>query len=115
MGMTHYLLDTNICIYIINKRPPEVFERFRRIKLMQLHIPTIVISELYFGIEKTSPINAMKLFSKTSLRRFLSPAFPLRLQSTPQKSAASSAGKEHPSVPMTSRSPPLLWPKIWSY
>jgi len=50
--MTHYLLDTNICIYIINKRPPEVFERFRRIKLMQLHIPSIVISELYFGLEK---------------------------------------------------------------
>jgi len=50
--MTHYLLDTNICIYIINKRPPEVFERFRRIKLMQLHIPTIVIFELYFGLEK---------------------------------------------------------------
>jgi tRNA(fMet)-specific endonuclease VapC len=50
--MTHYLLDTNICIYIINKRPPEVFERFRRIKLNQLHIPTIVISELYFGLEK---------------------------------------------------------------
>jgi len=50
--MTHYLLDTNICIYIINKRPPEVFERFRRIKLMQLHIPTIVIFELYFGLDK---------------------------------------------------------------
>jgi len=50
--MTQYLLDTNICIYIINKRPPEVFDRFRRIKLMQLHIPTIVIFELYFGLEK---------------------------------------------------------------
>jgi len=50
--MTHYLLDTNICIYIINKRPPEVFERFRRMKLMQLHIPTIVVFELYFGLEK---------------------------------------------------------------
>lgn len=50
--MTQYLLDTNICIYIINKRPPEVFDRFRSIKLMQLHIPTIVIFELYFGLEK---------------------------------------------------------------
>jgi len=50
--MRHYLLDTNICIYIINKRPPEVFERFRRMKLVQLHIPTIVVFELYFGLEK---------------------------------------------------------------
>jgi len=50
--MTRYLLDTNICIYIINKRPHEVYRRFREIQLQQLHIPTITIFELYYGLEK---------------------------------------------------------------
>lgn len=67
--MTHYLLDTNICIYIINKRPPEVFERFRRMKLMQLHIPTIVISELYFGLEKNQSHKRNEAF----LENFIAP------------------------------------------
>jgi len=67
--MTHYLLDTNICIYIINKRPPQVFERFRQIELMQLHIPTIVISELYFGLEK----NQSHKRNATFLENFIAP------------------------------------------
>jgi len=67
--MTHYLLDTNICIYIINKRPPEVFERFRQIELMQLYIPTIVISELYFGLEK----NQSHKRNGTFLENFIAP------------------------------------------
>ncbi len=67
--MTRYLLDTNICIYIINKRPPVVFERFRRIKLMQLHIPTIVISELYFGLEK----NQSHKRNASFLEKFIAP------------------------------------------
>jgi len=67
--MTRYLLDTKICIYIINKRPPEVFERFRRIKLKQLHIPTIVISELYYGIEK----NQSHKRNITFLENFIAP------------------------------------------
>ncbi len=52
--MTNYLLDTNICIYLIKKRPPEVFERFQQIQMKQLHIPTIVLFELYYGIEKNN-------------------------------------------------------------
>jgi len=67
--MIHYLLDTNICIYIINKRPPEVFERFRSIQLIQLHIPTIVISELYFGLEK----NQSHQRNATFLENFIAP------------------------------------------
>jgi len=67
--MIHYLLDTNICIYIINKRPPEVFERFRSIKLMQLHIPTIVISELYFALEK----NQFHQRNASFLENFIAP------------------------------------------
>jgi len=49
-----YLLDTNICIYLIKKCPPEVFKRFQQIQLQQLHIPTITVFELYYGIQKNN-------------------------------------------------------------
>ena len=52
--MTHYLLDTNICIYLIKKHPPEVFKRFQKIQLKQLYIPTVTVFELYYGIEKNN-------------------------------------------------------------
>ena len=52
--MTDYLLDTNICIYLIKKRPPEVFQRFQQLQLKQLHIPTITVFELYYRIEKNN-------------------------------------------------------------
>jgi tRNA(fMet)-specific endonuclease VapC len=45
--MIRYLLDTNICIYLIKKHPPEVLARFQQIQLKQLHIPTITVFELY--------------------------------------------------------------------
>jgi tRNA(fMet)-specific endonuclease VapC len=52
--MIRYLLDTNICIYLIKQHPPEVLARFQQIQLKQLHIPTITLFELYYGIEKSN-------------------------------------------------------------
>ena len=52
--MICYLLDTNICIYLIKQHPPEVLARFQQIQLKQLHIPTITLFELYYGIEKNN-------------------------------------------------------------
>ena len=52
--MTRYLLDTNICIYLIKKHPPEVLARFQQIQIKQLHISTVTIFELYYGIEKNN-------------------------------------------------------------
>ena len=52
--MKPYLLDTNICIYLIKQHPPEVLQRFQQIKIQQLYIPTISIFELYYGIEKNN-------------------------------------------------------------
>lgn len=67
--MTHYLLDTNICIYIINKRSPEVYRRFREIQLQQLHIPTITIFELYYGFEK----NQSRKRNEAYIQDFITP------------------------------------------
>jgi tRNA(fMet)-specific endonuclease VapC len=64
--MIRYLLDTNICIYLIKKHPPEVLARFQQIKLTQLYIPTISVFELYYGIEKNNShernLNALEFF-----------------------------------------------------
>jgi len=44
-----YLLDTNICIYIIKKKPIEVFKRFKQLEIGTLKISSITVAELYFG------------------------------------------------------------------
>jgi len=36
MSQARYLLDTNICIYIINRRPMEVFDRFKGLMVGQV-------------------------------------------------------------------------------
>ncbi|MBK8815125.1 MAG: type II toxin-antitoxin system VapC family toxin [Methylococcaceae bacterium] len=64
-----YLLDTNICIYLIKKHPPEVLERFQQIQIKQLHISTITLFELYYGIEK----NKSHQRNSAALENFIAP------------------------------------------
>jgi tRNA(fMet)-specific endonuclease VapC len=49
-----YLLDTNICIYIIKKKPASVLEKFRRTPLGEIGISSITLAELEYGINKSS-------------------------------------------------------------
>jgi len=48
-----YLLDTNICIYIINKKPPAVVKRIQSKQLEQIAISSITIAELEYGIVRS--------------------------------------------------------------
>lgn len=64
-----YLLDTNICIYIIKKRPAEVFEKFKNLAIGDVGISSITLAELQYGIEKSS--NSMK--NREALEKFLTP------------------------------------------
>lgn len=48
-----YLLDTDICIALINDRPPGVIERFRRHEVGDIGVSSITVSELAFGVAKT--------------------------------------------------------------
>ena len=52
-----YLLDTNICIYIIKKKPEEVIKRFLKMKPDSIAISSITVSELYYGVAKSSKPN----------------------------------------------------------
>jgi tRNA(fMet)-specific endonuclease VapC len=44
-----YLLDTNICIYIRQKRPEEVLRRFRRLRPGEAALSVITYGELLYG------------------------------------------------------------------
>ena len=50
----NFLIDTNICIYIMNKRPSEVIHRFKNIEVGQIGISTITVSELNYGASKSN-------------------------------------------------------------
>lgn len=52
--MPRYLLDTNICIYIKNHRPPEVLARFSKLPHGKVAMSAITYGELCFGAEKSS-------------------------------------------------------------
>lgn len=49
-----YFLDTNICIYIINKQPSAVIEKLVQFPPQELGISAIVVSELRYGVAKSS-------------------------------------------------------------
>ena len=48
-----FLLDTNICIYIRRRRPPEILQRFMRLKVGEAAISVITYGELIYGAEKS--------------------------------------------------------------
>jgi tRNA(fMet)-specific endonuclease VapC len=49
----NYLLDTNICIYIIRKRPPTVVKRVQSKEPGRIAISTITLAELEYGIARS--------------------------------------------------------------
>ena len=50
----HYLLDTNICIYIRQKRPQEVLRRFRKLRPGEAALSVITYGELQYGAAKSA-------------------------------------------------------------
>ena len=50
--MIKYLLDTNICIYVIKRRPIEVLGKFNE-AAGHLAISSITLAELLHGVEKS--------------------------------------------------------------
>lgn len=49
-----YLLDTNICIYILKRAPPQVFRRLESLQVGEVGLSAITYSELQFGVAKSS-------------------------------------------------------------
>ena len=66
-----YLLDTNICIYIINEKPAHVLQRLIQAGRESLAISSITVAELAFGVAKSTRAD-----SRVKLENFLS-KFPI--------------------------------------
>lgn len=64
-----YMLDTNICIYIIKEKPPEVLEKFDSLQVGDVAISSVTLSELAYGVEKS--LHPKK--NGEALREFLLP------------------------------------------
>jgi tRNA(fMet)-specific endonuclease VapC len=62
------MLDTNICIYVINARPPGVLARFRQQRLGDIGISSVTAAELAFGVVKSGSAR-----NREALEMFLAP------------------------------------------
>ncbi len=47
------ILDTNICIYIIKQRPPEVLDHFQDYQVGDIAISSVTLAELRYGVAKS--------------------------------------------------------------
>ncbi len=63
--MLTYMLDTNICIYVMRKRSFDLLEKFNSLA-EQLCISSVTLGELHYGAEKS----ARRADNLTSLEHF---------------------------------------------
>jgi tRNA(fMet)-specific endonuclease VapC len=49
-----YMLDTNIYIYLIKQKPTAVLTRLRTTNISEISISSITLSELFYGVSKSS-------------------------------------------------------------
>lgn len=66
--MISYMLDTNICIYVINARPPVVLARFKQERLGQIGVSSVTAAELAYGVAKSGSTR-----NREALELFLAP------------------------------------------
>ena len=64
--MLTYMLDTNICIYVMRTYPPTIREKFNAIA-EQLCISSITLGELHYGAEKS----ARRVENLTAIEHFV--------------------------------------------
>ena len=63
------MLDTNICIYIIKRKPVNVLEKFKSLSIGTIGISSITLAELQFGVMKSSDPKK----NQEALDKFLTP------------------------------------------
>ncbi len=64
-----FLLDTNICIYIIKQKPPKVFEKFQTLTPSDVGVSSITVAELEYGAYKSQRLEQ----NRAALSQFLIP------------------------------------------
>ena len=64
-----YMLDTNICIYVIKEKPEKVLRELSKINIGQICISAITLAELEYGVAKSS----QQARNQLALAKFLTP------------------------------------------
>jgi tRNA(fMet)-specific endonuclease VapC len=64
-----FMLDTNICIYIIKRKPLDVIERFKQTEISRIGVSAITLSELSYGVSKSSKPEQ----NQVALAQFIAP------------------------------------------
>ena len=64
-----YMLDTNICIYLIKRQPREVIDKFKGIALGEISVSTVTVAEMMYGVGKSQ----YKEKNQTALQAFFAP------------------------------------------
>ncbi|NCF66641.1 MAG: PIN domain-containing protein [Chloroflexi bacterium] len=64
-----YLLDTNICIYLIKKKPLSVVARFNENSVGDIGVSSITVAELSYGVQKSQ----RQIQNQEALLQFLAP------------------------------------------
>ena len=64
-----YMLDTNICIYLIKEQPVRVMDTFRSHAIGEIGVSSITVSELWYGAAKSKQREA----NAQALEQFLLP------------------------------------------
>jgi predicted nucleic acid-binding protein len=62
-----YMLDTNTCIYLIKRHPPEVKQRLGTLSVGEVAVSSVVTAELWYGIAQSSK----KKHNEAALEDFL--------------------------------------------
>lgn len=75
-----FLLDTNICIYIIKRKPQQVLNRFQTLNISDIGVSSITVAELEYGAYKSQRVEQNRI----ALSQFLMPleVLPFDEQST---------------------------------
>lgn len=64
-----YMLDTNICIELIKRRPPRLLRRFLELTVGDVGISAISLAELRYGVAKSQAVE----INARALEEFLLP------------------------------------------
>lgn len=64
-----YLLDTNICIYLIKKQYPEILSKLLKVGFDKIGISTITLAELEYGVANST----RSIEAQTALLEFILP------------------------------------------
>lgn len=63
------LLDTDTCIYFLNRTSERIIKQFKQLSPSQIKLPSITVTELYYGAEKSRS----KSRNRERVKRFVSP------------------------------------------